>query len=51
MFEQGTNLRLWLYRILTNNYIDTYRKRQRCPAQFPTEEITDQQLATHPQHT
>ena len=51
MFQQGTNLRSWLYRILTNNYINAYRKRQRRPAQFPAEEITDQQLATHAQHT
>jgi RNA polymerase sigma-70 factor, ECF subfamily len=50
-FQQGTNLRAWLYRILTNNYINAYRKRQRRPAQFPTEEITDQQLATQAQHT
>jgi RNA polymerase sigma-70 factor, ECF subfamily len=50
-FQQGTNLRAWLYRILTNNYINAYRKRQRRPAQFPVEEITDQQLATHAQHT
>ena len=50
-FQQGTNLRAWLYRILTNNYINAYRKRQRRPAQFPAEEITDQQLATHAQHT
>ena len=52
-FQQGTNLRAWLYRILTNNYINAYRKRQRRPAQFPAEEITDQQLqhtrSTHPQ--
>jgi RNA polymerase sigma-70 factor, ECF subfamily len=46
-FQQGTNMRAWLYRILTNNYINAYRKRQRRPAQFPVEEITDQQLATH----
>jgi RNA polymerase sigma factor (sigma-70 family) len=50
-FQQGTNLRAWLYRILTNNYINAYRKRQRRPAQFPAEEITNQQLATHAQHT
>src|SRR5215213_894468 len=50
-FQQGTNLRAWLYRILTNNYINAYRKRQRRPAQFPTDQITDQQLATHAQHT
>jgi RNA polymerase sigma-70 factor (ECF subfamily) len=50
-FQQGTNLRAWLYRILTNNYINAYRKRQRRPAQFPTDDITDQQLATHARHT
>lgn len=50
-FRQGTNLGSWLFRILTNNYINVYRKRQRQPALFPTEEITDQQLATHAQHT
>jgi RNA polymerase sigma-70 factor (ECF subfamily) len=50
-FRHGTNLSAWLYRILTNNYINAYRKRRRQPAQCPTEEITDQQLATHAQHT
>ncbi len=50
-FQQGTNLKAWLYRILTNNYINAYRKRQRRPAQYPVEAITDQQLATHAQHT
>jgi RNA polymerase sigma-70 factor (ECF subfamily) len=30
-FQEGTNLRAWLYRILTNSFINTYRKRQREP--------------------
>ncbi|HYY44439.1 MAG TPA: sigma-70 family RNA polymerase sigma factor, partial [Actinomycetota bacterium] len=27
-FEEGTNLKAWLFRIMTNAYINTYRKRQ-----------------------
>jgi RNA polymerase sigma-70 factor, ECF subfamily len=30
-FREGTNLKAWLYRILTNSYINTYRKKQREP--------------------
>ena len=30
-FEEGTNLRAWLYRILTNSFINAYRKKQREP--------------------
>jgi RNA polymerase sigma-70 factor, ECF subfamily len=50
-FRVGTNLRAWLYRILTNSYINGYRKRQRQPTVQPTEEITDWQLAQAEQHT
>ncbi|WP_446211245.1 sigma-70 family RNA polymerase sigma factor [Micromonospora sp. IBSANI012] len=50
-FEQGTNLKAWLYRILTNTYINSYRKRQRQPIQAPTDEITDWQLAEAESHT
>ncbi len=32
-FEEGTNLRAWLFRILTNSYINTYRKKQRRPGE------------------
>src|SRR5690606_15113118 len=32
-FTQGTNLKAWLYRILTNTYINIYRKKQREPFQ------------------
>lgn len=49
-FEPGTNLKAWLYRILTNTYINSYRKRQRQPIQAPTEEITDWQLAEASSH-
>lgn len=50
-FQAGTNLKAWLYRILTNTYINSYRKKQRQPATYPTEEITDWQLAANAQHT
>lgn len=50
-FREGTNLKAWLYRILTNTYINSYRKKQRQPAEYPTDEITDWQLAANAQHT
>ena len=50
-FQQGTNLRAWLYRILTNTYINGYRRRQRQPQVRPTDEITDWQLAESEAHT
>ncbi|MGQ0840109.1 sigma-70 family RNA polymerase sigma factor [Actinokineospora sp.] len=50
-FSAGTNLKAWLYRILTNTYINGYRKRQRQPLQSPTDEITDWQLAKAENHT
>lgn len=40
-FEQGTNLRAWLYRILHNTYINIYRKQQRRPQEDLREEIED----------
>jgi RNA polymerase sigma-70 factor (ECF subfamily) len=50
-FRDGTNLKAWLYRILTNTYINSYRKKQRQPAQYPTDEITDWQLAQTAEHS
>jgi RNA polymerase sigma-70 factor (ECF subfamily) len=50
-FKEGTNLKAWLYRILTNSFINSYRKRQREPQQNPAEEIEDWQLARAESHT
>ncbi len=50
-FQEGTNLKAWLYRILTNTFINTYRKKQRQPLQSPTEQIEDWQLAAAEAHT
>lgn len=43
-FEQGTNLKAWLYRILTNTYINIYRKNQREPYQGAIDDLEDWQL-------
>ena len=43
-FTQGTNLKAWLYRILTNTYINVYRKKQREPFQGTIDELEDWQL-------
>lgn len=49
-YRPGTNLKAWLYRILTNTYINTYRKKQRQPQQV-TDEIEDWQIASAESHT
>ncbi|MFC3399155.1 sigma-70 family RNA polymerase sigma factor [Microbacterium amylolyticum] len=43
-FTQGTNLKAWLYRILTNTYINGYRKKQREPYQSAIDDLEDWQL-------
>ena len=50
-FKPGTNLKAWLYRILTNTFINSYRRRQRQPLQSPTEQIEDWQLAEAGEHS
>jgi RNA polymerase sigma-70 factor (ECF subfamily) len=50
-YKDGTNLKAWLYRILTNTFINSYRKKQREPQQTGTDEIEDWQIARAESHT
>ncbi len=49
-FEPGTNLKAWLYRVLTTTFINSYRKAQRQP-QIANAELEDWQLAASASHT
>ena len=40
-FTDGTNLRAWLYRILTNTFINSYRAKQRRPEQTDLDDVED----------
>jgi RNA polymerase sigma-70 factor (ECF subfamily) len=40
-FEEGTNLKAWLYKILTNTYINSYRAAKRRPEKADVEDVED----------
>jgi len=50
-FTQGTNLKAWLYRILTNTFINNYRKAQREPLRSDGDTIEDWQLHSAESHS
>lgn len=50
-FDDGTNIRAWLLRILTNTWINSYRQAQRRPDETLSDVITDAQLADHARHS
>jgi RNA polymerase sigma-70 factor (ECF subfamily) len=50
-FKEGTNLKAWLYRILTNTFINSYRKKQREPLRSAADDVEDWQLARAESHT
>ncbi|HMC38730.1 MAG TPA: sigma-70 family RNA polymerase sigma factor [Acidimicrobiales bacterium] len=40
-FQEGTNLKAWLYRILTNTFINSYRARRRRPEQTELDDVEE----------
>ena len=44
-FMPGSNLSAWLFRIMTNTFINSYRKKRRQPLQYSTEDVTEEVLA------
>ena len=50
-FTPGTNMRAWMYRIMTNSYISMYRKKQRRPKEAWTDTVEDWQLADVASHS
>ena len=50
-FREGTNLKAWMYRILSNTFINSYRKKQRQPQQSMADQVEDWQLARAEAHT
>jgi RNA polymerase sigma-70 factor (ECF subfamily) len=50
-YRPGTNLKAWMYRILTNTYINSYRKKQRQPMEADAAEVEDYQLHRAESHS
>jgi RNA polymerase sigma-70 factor (ECF subfamily) len=50
-YQDGTNLKAWLYRILTNTFINSYRKKQREPLQSNSDDVEDWQMARAEAHS
>lgn len=44
-FQEGTNLRAWLFRIMYNRWVSTYRSRQCRPSEVPVDDIAEGDLA------
>ena len=44
-FQEGTNLKAWLFRILYNRWVTMYRTRQRRPAEVSVDKLTESELA------
>ena len=49
-FSEGTNLRAWLSRIMTNTYINGLHRAQHCPSEYLAHQITDRKLAAQARH-
>jgi RNA polymerase sigma-70 factor (ECF subfamily) len=49
-YQPGTNLKAWMHRILTNTYINDYRKKQRAPLQADSDEVEDWQIMRAASH-
>ena len=50
-FTERTNIRAWLFRIMTNTHINCLRRAQHCPSEYLTDHITDRQLAAQDRHS
>jgi RNA polymerase sigma-70 factor (ECF subfamily) len=50
-YTDGTNLKAWLYRILNNTFINSYRRKQREPQQTNSDDVEDWQMARAEAHT